>query len=794
MKRTGVVETYTTQILQVGCEAGRLVAKMNPAMRRFVYFLALTCLTLRGTNGAPHGSRTYIVHMERNTSHHSVLDKSACYVGMMQRATEVLAEGHPDDGMDCLHHVYDHVLDGFSARLTPEQAEFMGKMPGVKGLHPDVPVQLATTRSTEFLGLASASGRLWADGKSGEDMIIGVIDSGIWPERLSFDDLSLGPIPARWNGVCEVGTSFTVSNCNRKIIGARFIFAGREADIGRPIEDGVEDYKSPRDMVGHGTHCASTAAGMHVARAVSPTGLAEGTAAGTAPKARIAVYKALWGPEGVGSTADLIKAIDWAVADGVDVISYSVSGSTGEYFTQDYLMNIAMYNAVKRGIFFSVSAGNEGPAPGTVAHVAPWVTTVAATTQDRDIDTNVELGDGTVLKGRSDYDGTALAEQVPLVFGGDIAVSALYADNATFCERDTIDESKAVGKIVLCFQDDVERNRTIPAGAVGFVSAKAVGEDLSVLHVDFPYTIVGNKAGQTMVSYVRSTAAPTATIRGAKTVLGVTPAPKVAGFSNRGPHTFPQAQWLKPDIGAPGVDILAAGIKNERWAFMTGTSMACPHVSGIGALIKASHPTWSPAAIKSAMMTSASIADNTRNIITLEESGETGTFFDFGAGLMRPERANDPGLIYDMGTTDYLNFLCALQYTPEEIKLFEPNGYACPAAARVEDVNLPSMVATFTRSTLPGASVTFNRVVTNVGAPDSVYTANVIAPAYFDVAVQPATITFSAAAPTQSFTLTVSPNATAPVPAGVAHAHGVVQWTDGMHVVQSPIVAMVYDS
>ncbi|XP_024383822.2 subtilisin-like protease SBT1.6 [Physcomitrium patens] len=667
----------------------------------------------------------------------------------------------------------------------------MGKMPGVKGLYPDLPVQLATTRSTEFLGLASASGRLWADGKSGEDVIIGVIDSGIWPERLSFDDLSLGPIPARWNGVCEVGTNFTVSNCNRKIIGARFIFAGREADKGRPIEDGVEDYKSPRDMIGHGTHCASTAAGMRVARAVSPTGLAGGTAAGTAPKARIAVYKALWGPEGRGSLADLVKAIDWAVTDGVDVISYSVGGVTGEYFTQYYPMNVAMYNAVKQGIFFSVAAGNDGSAPGTVSHVAPWVTTVAATTQDRDIDTNVELGDGTVLKGRSDYDGTALAGQVPLVLGGDIAVSALYVDNATFCGRDAIDASKALGKIVLCFKDDVERNQEIPAGAVGLILAMTVGENLSVSHLNIPYTNVGNKAGKTMVSYIGSTAAPTATIHGAKTVLGVKPAPKVAGFSNRGPITFPQAQWLKPDIGAPGVDILAAGIENEDWAFMTGTSMACPQVSGIGALIKASHPTWSPAAIKSAMMTSASIVDNTGNIITRDESGETGTFFDFGAGLVRPESANDPGLIYDMGTTDYLNFLCALQYTPEEIQHYEPNGHACPTAARVEDVNLPSMVAAFTRSTLPGASVTFNRVVTNVGAPDSVYTANIIAPAYFEVAVEPATITFSAAAPTQSFTLTVSPNTTAPVPAGVAAEHGVVQWKDGVHVVQSPIVAIV---
>lgn len=792
---TGVAVTYTALTLQVGSVAGRLGAMMNLALVRFVFSMAFTYLTLGGANGAPHGSRTYIVLMERNTSHHSALDKSACYVGMMQRAKEVLVDSHPDDGMDWLHHVYDHFLDGFSARLTPEQVEFMRKMPGVKGLYPDSIVQKATTHSTEFLGLTEASGRLWANGKGGEDVIIGVIDTGIWPERLSFDDLSLGPIPARWKGECEVGTNFTASNCNRKIIGARFMFAGYEADLGRPIEDRVEEYKSPRDWNGHGTHCASTAAGMHVARAASPTGLAGGTARGTAPKARIAVYKAMWGAGG-GSTADIIKAIDWAVKDGVDIISYSVTSTTGAHFEEDFLVNIATYNAVKRGVFFSTIAGNEGPDPGTVRNVAPWVTTVAATTQDRDIDANVELGNGTILKGRSYYNGTALPAQAPLVYGGDIAVSALYAVNATFCDRDAIDASKAVGKILLCFVDGVQRNRVLPSDDVRIVFANAAGEQLRLGPTNglSSFTQVGNKAGRTMLTYIRSTVAPTATIHGAKTVLGVTPAPKVASFSCRGPVNHPKAQWLKPDIGAPGVDILAAGVKDDYWAFMSGTSMACPHVSGIAASLKALHPSWSPAAIKSAMMTSASVVDNTKNITTLEESGETGTFFDFGAGLVRPESANDPGLIYDMGTIDYLNFMCALQYTPMEMHCFEPEGYACPASARVEDANLPSMVATFERSSLPGTSVTFNRVATNVGAPDSVYTATVKNPQYFKVAVEPAIITFSAAAPTQSFTLTVSSIATESIPAGNNHSFGMLQWTDGVHIVRSPIVAMVIDS
>ncbi|KAG0553503.1 hypothetical protein KC19_12G016500 [Ceratodon purpureus] len=771
---------------------------------------SLLCL-----DGAPVGSKTYIVHMTKNATHLDVDAKHAWYTELMDGAKAFLAADHPDDGMDSLHHVYHHVFHGFSARLTAEQVAYMQSLPCVMALYPDRVHKPQTTHSSEFVGLSGENAHLWPESNYGADSIIGVIDTGIWPERLSFSDHGLGPIPKRWKGSCQAGTNFTAANCNKKIIGAKYFYKGYEAENGKIVdgvdENGNENILSARDSAGHGTHCASTAAGRWARRA-SYKGLARGTAVGMAPKARIAVYKALWEPNG-GMTSDLVAAFDQAVADGVNVISYSVGSDVGPEGIPDFFEGapqadvVAAFNAVKKGVFVSVAGGNEGPAPGSIANTAPWYTTVAATTQDREEQQNVLLGNGEILVGRFGYAAskTELRQvtNAPLLYGGHAAVNGLSAENASFCQAEALDASLLAGKILVCNDDQTSRFSSNP-GAAGiiFVQTPNWGESLSVNDgFDFPFTQLGSDARLPILAYIASNSKPTATILPAKTVYGITPAPKVAGFSNRGPIRYARGQWLKPDIAAPGVDILAAGIKNNQYAFMSGTSMACPHVSGFGALLHSRHPKWSPAAIRSALMTTATTLDNTNHTITAQETSSPASPWDFGAGFAQPEKAMNPGLVYDMGRDDYLHFLCGLRYTSTEIELIDRDGFDCPSnpPARIEDTNFPSFVASFgdpDALSLVDTSVSFFRTLTNVGSAGGTYKATVdVQPKGFHISFEPSTLKFSKPGSKKSFVMTVTPRGAATLPevklGSVFLGSGSVSWSDGEHVVRSPVVVTV---
>ncbi|OEL15928.1 Subtilisin-like protease SBT3.5 [Dichanthelium oligosanthes] len=245
------------------------------------------------------------------------------------------------------------------------------------------------TRSWDFLGLdyyqPSASGLL-QKAKYGEDVIIGVVDTGIWPESRSFDDSGYGPVPARWKGSCQAGEAFNATSCNRKIVGARW-YTG---DVDRELLKG--EYMSARDLNGHGTHVASTIAGGPV-RNVSYGGLAPGVARGGAPRARLAAYKVCWG-SGLCGDAAILAAIDDAINDGVDILSLSLSGAEETPGT---------LHAVARGIFVVFIAGNNGPAAQTVQNAVPWILTVAASTIDRSFPTVVSLGNNEKLVGQSLY-------------------------------------------------------------------------------------------------------------------------------------------------------------------------------------------------------------------------------------------------------------------------------------------------------------------------------------------------------------------------------------------------------
>ncbi|EPS64737.1 hypothetical protein M569_10042, partial [Genlisea aurea] len=506
---------------------------------------------------------------------------------------------------------YSAAFHGFSARLSAGDAARLEKLHGVLAVIPEQVRRLHTTRSPEFLGLKTGDNAgLLKESDFGSDLVIGVLDTGIWPERESFDDRDLGPPPAKWKGGCVAGDDFPAGLCNRKLIGARYFCDGYEASNGKMNRS--SEFRSPRDSDGHGTHTASIAAGRYVFPA-STMGYAAGVAAGMAPKARLAAYKVCWNAGCYDS--DILAAFDAAVADGVDVISLSVGGVVVPYHLD--AIAIAAFGALEAGIFVSASAGNGGPGGLTVTNVAPWVTTVGAGTIDRDFPADVRLGDGRTVYGVSVYSGPELAHDklYPLIYAGSEGSDGY---SSSLCLEGSLDPKLVAGKIVLCdrgINSRAAKGEVVKkAGGIGMILANGIfdGEGLVAdCHV-LPATAVGASAGDAIRRYIQSAAkskSPAkATIIFRGTRLNVTPAPVVASFSARGPN--PETpEILKPDLVAPGLNILAAwpdnvgpsGIPSDKrrteFNILSGTSMACPHVSGLGALLKAAHPDWSPAAI-----------------------------------------------------------------------------------------------------------------------------------------------------------------------------------------------------
>ena len=699
-------------------------------------------------------------------------------------------------------HLYDTVFHGFSALLTHQQVASLSSHPSVLAIFEDRRRQLHTTRSPQFLGLRNQRG-LWSESDYGSDVIIGVFDTGIWPERRSFSDANLGPIPRRWKGVCEAGVRFSARNCNRKLIGARYFSKGQEAgaDSINPLNETIE-FRSPRDADGHGTHTASTAAGRYAFRA-SMAGYASGVAKGVAPKARLAVYKVCWKDSGCFDS-DILAAFDAAVADGVDVISISIGGGDG--ISSPYYLDpiaIGSYGAVARGVFVSSSAGNDGPSGMSVTNLAPWLTTVGAGTIDRDFPAEVVLGDGRRLSGVSLYSGAPLKGRMyQLVYPGK---SGVMADS--LCMENALDPSIVRGKIVVCDRGSnprVAKGLVVKkAGGVGMILANGIsnGEGLVGDAHLIPACAVGADEGNAIKAYISSSASPAATLDFKGTVLGIKPAPVLASFSARGPNGL-NPEILKPDLIAPGVNILAAwtdavgpsGLDSDtrrtEFNILSGTSMACPHVSGAAALLKSAHPDWSPAAIRSAMMTTATLVDNRNMPLVDQATGKASTPYDFGAGHLNLGLAMDPGLVYDIANSDYVDFLCAIGYGPKLIQVITRSRPNCPARKPLpENLNYPSFVALFPVSSRGLSTKTFFRTVTNVGPANSVYRVRVELHAKgVTVTVRPSQLAFSEAVKRRSFVVTVTADSRNLMLGKSGAVFGSLSWTDGNRVVRSPIV------
>lgn len=748
--------------------------------------------------------RTYIVFVQHDAKPSVFPTHKHWYDSSLRSLSSTIQTTSHSDTSRILH-TYETVFHGFSAKLSPLEADQLQKVSGIVGVIPEQVRELQTTRSPQFLGLKTTdSAGLLKESDFGSDLVIGVIDTGIWPERQSFNDRNLGPVPAKWKGECVGGKDFPASSCNRKLIGARFFCGGYEATNGKMNE--TLESRSPRDSDGHGTHTASIAAGRYVFPA-STLGYARGVAAGMAPKARLAAYKVCWNAGCYDS--DILAAFDAAVADGADVVSLSVGGVVVPYYLDS--IAIGAFGASDHGVFVSASAGNGGPGGLTVTNVAPWVTTVGAGTMDRDFPANVKLGNGKLIPGVSVYGGPGLApgRLYPLIYAGSVGGDGY---SSSLCLEGSLDPSFVKGKIVLCdrgINSRATKGEVVrKAGGIGMILANGVfdGEGLVAdCHV-LPATAIGASGGDEIRKYItvasKSKSPPTATIIFRGTRLGVRPAPVVASFSARGPN--PESpEILKPDVIAPGLNILAAwpdrvgpsGIPSDKrrteFNILSGTSMACPHISGLAALLKAAHPEWSPAAIRSALMTTAYTEDNRGETMLDEATGNTSTVMDFGAGHVHPQKAMDPGLIYDLTSNDYIDFLCNSNYTVTNIQMITRKMADCSKARKaghVGNLNYPSMSAVFQQYGKHKFSTHFIRTVTNVGDPNSVYQVTVKPPTGTLVTVQPEKLVFRRLGQKLNFLVRVEAMAVKLSPGSTSIKSGSIVWADGKHTVTSPIV------
>ncbi len=678
---------------------------------------------------------------------------------------------------------YRYSLNGFAARMTQAQANKVEHMDEVLRIWEDEVRQLATTHSATFLDLFDANDGLRGPaGLDGDGIVIGVIDSGIAPEHPAIqdtrpadrpsacwstwadasllgkwlcknynraDDIVDFEPPENWNGICETGPEFTEDNCNNKMIGARTFVDGAQAT--GPIDSG--EIFSARDVDGHGTHIATTAAGNKVKASIFGTYL--GSVEGMAPKARIATYKACWlrpgGNRASCNTSDLANAIDMAVADGVHIINYSIGSSLFTVIAPD---DIALLGAAKAGVLTIVAAGNEGPNLQTISSPAgnPAVITTGASSRDGQhsleaLKVNTPSSVAGKYAAKEAAFTPALSERDPieerliLVDDEDDTLPDGTTGSTMDACQPIVNTSELSGKIAYIerggcdFDEKVQKAED--AGAIAVVVFNNSGDPIVMTGEsglsDIPAQMIGSADGNLLLDEINDNGIVNIVLDKSFFLTVDDTGNVMANFSARGPG--PVQDILKPDVTAPGVNILAghtpdavSSVSGENFRFLSGTSMSAPHVSGIAALLKQGHPDWSPAAIKSALMTTA------RQDITMPDESNI-IPFDYGSGHIVPNQANDPGLIYEVTDDEYDAFSCGIgspdiwQARCDEL---EANGYSFEPA----DMNQPNISI----SRLTGAR-TITRRVTNVTDNSETYSVELELPPGINVQVSPETLT-----------------------------------------------------
>ena len=645
---------------------------------------------------------------------------------------------------------YTTAVNGFAAILDGQQVEQLRAMSRVALVERSV-IRRTDSGPSASHGLDSDLGA-WAQqggpARAGRGTVIGVVDTGIWPDNPSFAGLpqqrtGRSPGLPGFHGACPAGAQWGPDDCNDKVVSAQWFVRGFGAD-----RLASSEFLSPRDSTGHGSHAASTAAGEHDVR-VTIDEQAFATGSGTAPAARLSVYKACWtapDPEDDGcTTADTVAAIDQAVADGVDVISYSVSGSSDPADT----VGRAFLGAAAAGVFVAASAGNDGPAPGSVVNASPWVTTVAASTHSVRHGA-VVLGNGVSLVG-----GMAGDRPVPsgaVVRAVEAPAPGASVDDARLCEPGSLDASAVEDKVVVCERGRIPRTdksaAVLMAGGRAMVLVNTGPDTVDADLHSVPTVHLGSQDGQALMRYLRDEGQAATVALGAEASDGA-PVPAMASFSGRGPLV--PGDLLKPDVAAPGVGSVGAvappSSSGRLWDLLSGTSVSTSYVAGLAALLATVHPTWSPSRIKSAMMTTAD-----------DLEGTAGPFAE-GSGRVDPTSFADPGLVLDSRPSQWRRF--------------------ADGELAGQDLNLPSVAV----SELDGRTSVVRRL-TNVARKTETYHAAVTGLSGIDVRVRPALITLR---PGESRRVRVQLTATASAPVG-EFARGRLTWTGLTHQVRIPVV------
>lgn len=675
---------------------------------------------------------------------------------------------------------YTHAMNGFAAMLTAGEAARLSRDKSVVTVIEDFAMDVDTNNSPDFLGLNDSRDGLRKRRKlRGEDVIVGILDTGAVPGHPSFADTRQFDLPAfcedptrpwqqrtcdvliekrskvvydeppaQWNGACEEGEGWTTDDCNNKLIGARWYVDGFLAGRGSVVEG---EFLSPRDSSGHGSHTASTAAGNHVTATFNGTPVAE--ISGMAPRARIAVYKVCWLSPGATNFScffsDSAAATDDAVADGVDVINFSIG--TAQTFTDP--QDLAFLRAASEGVFVARSAGNDGPGPFTTNAGSPWVTSVAASTLDgTGIATATRVNSPPSVAGL--YPSLEGAITAPLVEVGPVTDDLVAADPLDACTplaNDIGGQIAFIARGACAFTVKIENAVNAGASAVLMYSddrpKTVMGGTATALTLSIPGVMIDNAAGIELLQEIDSGATVNVTLSANEFIEETLTGNIMADFSSRGPYA-PVDDWIKPDITAPGVRILAAntpdqadGSAGDLFGYLNGTSMSSPHIAGLGALLIEARPDWSPAQVKSALMTTA------RQNVVKEDGTTPADPFDFGAGHAEPNDAVNPSLTYDAGLLDYLAASCGTVtplVSPEECAFVEDT---LGLSTDPSDLNLPSIGI----DGIPG-SQTVTRTVTAVSrfrgrnakpqGPNRpvTYTASIEAPEGFAVEVSPATL------------------------------------------------------